>query len=106
MLYISQEESEPVVAESSDFENRVKAKWKELFGIIGLSRIQLTTEWSSASGKASIETLVGNFIPVVNEKYEFDYRNKSILLNFFKFSDYRDYDVKKIRNIGAFLIFL
>ena len=53
------------------------------------------TESSIANGKFSTETLVGEFIPGVTEKYEFDYRDKSIILLFFEFSDYRDYDGEK-----------
>ena len=40
------------------------------------------TEASSIkNGKCSMETLVGGIIPVVPEKYEFDYRKKTIIFN-------------------------
>ena len=36
---------------------------------------------STKNGKCSMETLVGGIIPVVPEKYEFDYRKKTIIFN-------------------------
>ena len=40
-----------------------------------------------------METLIGEIIPVITEKDELDYRDKSILLNFFlEISYYRNYD--------------
>ena len=38
-------------------------------------------ESSSTNGRCSMETLVGGIITVVTEKYEFDYRNKTIKFN-------------------------
>ena len=45
------------------------------------SKKSLLFESSSTTGKFSMETLVGGIITVVTAKYEFDYRNKTIILN-------------------------
>ena len=36
---------------------------------------------SFANEKFSMETFIGQIIPVFTEKYEFDYRDKSLFLN-------------------------
>ena len=65
-----------------------------------IKTIALLVESSSPKEKCSMETLVAGSIPVITEKYEFDYRNKPIILNIIKnFSVYRDYD-GRIRKIG------
>ena len=48
--------------------------------------------------KVSDGDLGWEIIPVVPEKYEFEYRDKSKLMNIFDFSDYRDYNglIKKV----------
>ena len=46
-----------------------------------------------------METLVEGIIPVVAEKYEFNYCNRSITLNVSRTSDCRHYD-GKVRNFG------
>ena len=49
--------------------------------------------------KFLVWNLLGEIIPVVTEKYEFDYRDKSKNLNFLEISHYRDYD-GRIKNVG------
>ena len=50
------------------------------------------------SGKFSMETLAGEIVPVVTEKYEFDCRDKSIIIFFSDYSDSWVYD-GKIRKV-------
>ena len=49
----------------------------------GIKTKSLSIDYSSTNRRFPIETLVGGFIPVVTEKYDFDYSNISIKLNLF-----------------------
>ena len=55
---------------------------------------KMLMELSSVNGKLSMEILVGGIIHAVSEKYETNqlYWDKSITFNYFKLSDYRDWD--------------
>ena len=41
-----------------------------------------------------METLLGETKPVVSDKYEYEYEDKSMMMNFFDIRDYRDNDKK------------
>ena len=54
----------------------------ELTNLLHVSeKKDLCIKLSSTNEKCSMETLVGGIIPLVIEKYEFDYRNKTEIFN-------------------------
>ena len=85
LIEILMEEIKPVVVENWKIEYRSTSLQTALFWIFRLSWIycmdrkekSLLIEFYSANRFFSLEILVGETIPVVAEKYEFDYRNKS-----------------------------
>ena len=49
-----------------------------------------------------METLLGETKPVVSDKYEYEYEDKSMMMNFFDIRDYRDNDGKKDSEFKVF----
>ena len=87
-IEMKMEEIELVGAQKNKEKKSGEIKINSFYGISGLSRIRCMDgnrgcliELSSINGKCPFEALVGRSNTVVTKTYEFDYRNKLIILN-------------------------
>ena len=91
-----------IVKEKEEFVTLDESKLKVHFRFFGLSKSSSTSTINDISVQHSclsincfVEAMVETIEPVVTEKYDFEYRDKSIAKTPFSFWGYQDFDFSK-----------